>query len=304
MHLALDWGPDAVRAILCDHAGRSLVALKAPPASWSRGDGWEALRACARDVLGRSPRPVTFVRSVALAAPAQVLAPAADSAQGSGALAPRSEAMARALREELNIGLVRITPRLEASARAEEAWGHGRGQASWLLILIEDELQSAAWADGKRLRGATGAGGDLGGVCIERDGALGLQGTRGSLEAYCSIRGLAERARSYGVSFSHPDELWAQAPHNSTARSLCDEFSTRLAQGIGLAASLLNPSRVLLGGTLGASVMHELPAQVELRLSAFCPPRARSGLQVLEAHFGADAAIMGAVALAIEPPPH
>lgn len=301
MHLALDWGSDAVRAILCDDMGRSLVALKAEAASWARGDGWDALRQAARDVLARSPRPVPFVRSAVLAAPSQVLAGPAASAQGSEPSAPRAEAIAQALREDLGIGLVRVTPRLEAAARAEEVWGNGREQMNWMLLLIEDELSSAAWADGRRLRGAHGAGGDIGAVCIERDGALSAQGTHGSLEAYCSLRALAERARSYSVAFSTPGELWAQAPHDWTARSLCEEFTTRLAQGIGVAVSLLNPSRVLLAGTLGEAVMRDLPAQIELRLSSFCSPAARAGLQVLEAHFGADAAIMGAAALAIEP---
>jgi predicted NBD/HSP70 family sugar kinase len=102
------------------------------------------------------------------------------------------------------------------------------------------------------------------------------------------------------MTFARPSEMWAQAAHNWTARSLCDEFSSRLAQAVGVAASLLNPSRVVIAGSMGEDVMRGLSNEVALRLSGFCPPALCDGLQVLGPHFGADAAVMGSVAFAVD----
>ena len=123
-----------------------------------------------------------------------------------------------------------------------------------MYLHLGDTVDAAARSAGVLLRGATGSAMEIGAVCIERGGALFDSGRRGSLNGYCGGDAFNARARSYALALSTPQEIWDAAPANLMAKSLCDDYVERLAQGVGAVLSILNPSHLVIGGELG----HEL----------------------------------------------
>jgi glucokinase len=148
------------------------------------------------------------------------------------------------------------------------------------------------------LQGASHAAVDLGSICIERGGALCANGRRGCLDAYCGGEAFLMRARSYGINVRTPLEVWQAVDTNFAARSLCDDYIDRLAQGIGAAVSVLNPARLVCGGSLIRALSETLLQPLRVQLRHYCGPLQSDKLEVGAGQLGADAAVLGAVVLA------
>lgn len=149
---------------------------------------------------------------------------------------------------------------------------------------------------------------DWGEICIERDGVLSGSGRRGTLEAYCGSENFLVRAAGYGLTLQSAPEIWAQTSNNFAARSLCDDYVRRLAQGVGSAISLWQPAHLLLGGALVDALGETLLQPLRAALPEFCatlflaapkqtvtPPQ----IQLAQTQLAHDGAVLGAVALAM-----
>jgi predicted NBD/HSP70 family sugar kinase len=95
-------------------------------------------------------------------------------------------------------------------------------------------------------------------------------------------------------------EIWQTYESNFAARSLCDDFVARLAQGIGGALTILNPAQLVLGGSLATALGETLLQPLRARLKDFCLPAHFAHLPVGAGKLGDDAAALGAVALAMQ----
>jgi predicted NBD/HSP70 family sugar kinase len=135
---------------------------------------------------------------------------------------------------------------------------------------------------------------------VERNGVLCANGRHGCLEGYCGGDAFLERARSYGIQLATPADVWQQAESNFAAKSLCEDYVSRLAQGLGIAITLLDPARLVVGGSLPAALGEKLLTPLRQGLRDFCPSRPYRNLQLAAAQLGQDAAALGAIALAHE----
>ena len=108
------------------------------------------------------------------------------------------------------------------------------------------------------------------------------------------------RAAGYGLTLKTPAEIWRLVGTNFAARSLCDDYVARLAHGLGSAVVMLNPAQLTLGGELVRELGDALLAPLTGRLRDFCLPAHYEALQISAAALGADGAVMGAVAMAME----
>ena len=147
--------------------------------------------------------------------------------------------------------------------------------------------------NGKVLTGAHGAAGEIGynlrGVGDDTGVAFG----RAPLEEVVGGRALGERAsRLLGEKLSAADVF---AHSDIRARSLLDETLAELAVHIANLAILIDPMRIAIGGGFmnsGALILSAL--QARLRVAVPFPP------EVVAARFLNDAALRGALALALE----
>ena len=119
---------------------------------------------------------------------------------------------------------------------------------NWVYLGLDEQIESVACARGVWLRA------DLGGLVLERDGALDSAGRQGTLSAYCAGQSFAERARSYSLNVE-ASQIWALSESNFAARSLADDYVSRLAQGLASAVAAFSPQRICIGGTLGRAIL-------------------------------------------------
>ncbi len=302
MLLGIDLARRDVATILADAQGRAELALRADlPREGGTPAQWLAAMSAARETLQRAQITLDQIQCVALTldAPLDVNGVALKSAR----IGWEGFDVPDALRRHLHITNVKAETRLIAEAVGEARFGALRdneNKTDWLYVHVGHSLGAVAQINGKLLRGATNAAGEIGALCIDRDGALTANGQRGGLSGYCTEESFQMRAATYGITNQSAAQIWQSYGNNFAARSLCDEFAHRLAQGLGAALTILNPAKLVVGGSLVSSLGETLMQPLRIRLKEFCLPSHMAGLHFAAGQLGHDAAALGAVALAME----
>jgi glucokinase len=198
-----------------------------------------------------------------------------------------------------------------AAAWGEFRYGAGKDVEHQVFITLGTGVGGGIITHGVLLRGAQGAGGELGHVTIDATGPRCGCGNYGCLEALAS--GTAIRRRAREVANDRPGSALGRL---AVEREVLGEDVTRLAQegdeasisvlevtgrwlGIGLAGfvNTFNPEVIPVGG--GASRAGELilePARREVHLRARSP--SRDLVEIKEATLGPESGVLGAAALA------
>jgi glucokinase len=200
------------------------------------------------------------------------------------------------------------------AALAEQRLGAARGLRHVVMLTIGTGIGGAVIVDGRLVRGATGAAGELGHVTIALDGppcscpnrgcletlvsgpAIGREGERVAAEQPTSALG---RALARGVPVT--GELVTTLAHEGdlAARTVLELVGRRLGAGLVGMVNTFNPEAVVIGG--GASRAGDLlldPAREVVAARALRP--SRDAVRILRAAFGEDAGVIGAAAFARE----
>jgi glucokinase len=198
-----------------------------------------------------------------------------------------------------------------AAAWGEFRFGAGKDVDHQVFITLGTGVGGGVITHGVLLRGAQGAGGELGHVTLDPTGPRCGCGNHGCLEAFASGTAIQRRARE--VANERPASALGRL---ATERHLLGEDVTRLAEegdeaavavleetgkwlGIGLAGfvNVFNPEVVAIGG--GASRAGEFvlgPARDEVHLRARSP--SRDLVEIKMATLGPESGVLGAAALA------
>ena len=208
---------------------------------------------------------------------------------------------------------VRVTVENDANAAAwgEFRYGAGKDVDHQIFITLGTGVGGGVITHGVLLRGAQGAGGELGHVTLDPDGPVCGCGNHGCLEALAS--GTAIRRRAREIANDHPGSALGRL---AMERQVLGEDVTELARkgdeasvrvlretgrwlGIGVAGfvNMFNPEVVAVGG--GASRAGDLilePVREEVRLRARSP--SRDLVEIKEATLGPASGVLGAAALA------
>jgi predicted NBD/HSP70 family sugar kinase len=274
-----------------------LAVERAPFASApSVDEAVEAGAAAARRLLAQHPdrRPV----AVGLAVPGVV-----STADGVVRLAPhlgwRDVPLAARFSEALGVPAAAAND-ATLGARAEGLFGAGRGVAD--LIYLNGGASGVGGgivAGGVPLTGATGHAGEFGHTILAPSGAVDTLGVPGTLEAAVSRAALL---RVLALESATPDGLEA-ALIASTDPAVAQEVEQQvnaLATAIANAVTVLNPARVILGGSLSA-----LAAVAGRRLDALVADRALPGIdervEIRRSELGSRIMLIGAAELAFAP---
>ena len=207
--------------------------------------------------------------------------------------------------------MVTVENDANAAAWGEFRFGAGRGLQHMVSITLGTGVGGGIITHGMLLRGAQGAGGELGHVTIDPTGPRCGCGNYGCLEALASGTAIQRRAREVANERST-----SALGRLAIERQVLGEDVTRLAQagddasisvleetgrwlGIGLAGfvNTFNPEVIAVGG--GASQAGELilkPARKEVQLRASSP--SRDLVEIKEATLGPESGVLGAAALA------
>jgi glucokinase len=184
------------------------------------------------------------------------------------------------------------------AALGEWRFGAGRGVADLLYVTVSTGVGGGWILDGRPYRGSSGMAGEIGHTVVDPNGPVCLCGKRGCVERLASGPymardvALAFRMPLYDVSGKLVAE-WAEQGVE-TAVAILERGANGLGVGLGNAANLLNPSRIVLGG--GVTKSGDRWWQL-VRQTAHNTALPEVQFDIVPAQLGDDAPLWGAVAL-------
>lgn len=170
-----------------------------------------------------------------------------------------------------------------------------------LFIKVATGIGSGIISSGQLQRGANGTAGDLGHVRVPRgDSVLCMCGNYGCLEALASGPAIARFLKEQGQDFEGGhDVLLAAANGNQLAIQALRQAGRDIGDVLASAVNLLNPSMIVVGGSVGESGEH-LVAGIREVVYRRSPPLATSQLRIGLSKAGSRAAILGASRMVTE----
>ena len=198
-------------------------------------------------------------------------------------------------------------------ALGELFYGIGRDVKNFVVVNVGYGIGAGIIINGKPLFGSRGMAGEFGHVTLDKDSPVVCEcGNSGCLEALASGRAIALAARNRIAEHAKTKlvELCENAPERLTAKMVADAAEagdalslsvfTEAAEylGIGIAGliNLFNPQLVVVGGGVsqaGDLLFDTIRTVVQKRSLE----KTAKDVQIIQASFGKDSAVMGAVAL-------
>jgi len=218
-----------------------------------------------------------------------------------------------ALRDAFDMEIT-LDDRARAVALAQHLlWPEYRRHRSAIYVQIGTGIGAGIFVNGRMVRGATLAGGEIGHIVIDRNGPLCACGKRGCVEAFASLGATLSRVRQAldkGAKTSlrnlarSPSQLTiemivsAARQGDSLSNTALFEAGEALGFGVANAVQLLNPSLVVLAGKFANAASDFLLDAVSRAIQAQCFETMSRGLEVRVAPFRKDAGPVGCALLA------
>jgi glucokinase len=184
-----------------------------------------------------------------------------------------------------------------AGALAEYAVGAGRAVSDLLLVVMGVGVGSAVISGGRVLRGAHGTAGEIGHISVDPAGMVCGCGGRGCVETFASETAIARRYAMAAKQAILAEEVIARATAGEPAAArIWGDALGALATVIATAVALVDCELVVLAGTMGlpSVALAPLGDLLAQRINLVQLPRVMVGA------LGADAALLGAAAVAFE----
>ncbi|GAA4525240.1 ROK family protein [Amycolatopsis samaneae] len=182
----------------------------------------------------------------------------------------------------------------KAAALAEWKWGALAGADPAVFLSLGTGIAAAVLVGGRLLTGANGAAGEIGYNLLSPQDTEGFASGAAPLEEAVGGRGLGGRASDLLGRPVTAGELFGLAREHTAAKELVTAALDELSMHVANLAIALDPERIAVGGGLVRSADLLLPAlRDRLAHAVPFPP------ELVAARFDQDAALLGAVALAL-----
>lgn len=195
-----------------------------------------------------------------------------------------------------------------AMAYAEWKFGAGQGLNHLVAITLGTGVGGGLVIDGRLARGSNSVGSELGHVSINYRGRTGPYGNHGGLEEYIGNNEIVARAREL-----YRDAGQRLSLDDCTPKTLADSaekgdpvallvwngIAEKLACALTSTVFLLNPEAIIIGGGVSKAGKLLFDPLQEMLFSQIGEPF-KEHLQILSAHFGNEAGMIGAANLALE----
>ncbi|MCL6587250.1 MAG: ROK family glucokinase [Anoxybacillus sp.] len=194
-----------------------------------------------------------------------------------------------------------------------EMWkGAGSGAKNLICVTLGTGVGGGVIADGKIIRGVSGAAGEIGHITsIPTGGAPCNCGKTGCLETIASATGIVRLAkeklaagnmdsslRNLGT-ITAKDVLDAAKEHDRLALEVTEDVFFHLGLALANAANVINPEKIVIGGGVSKAGAW-LAEQVTRYVKQFAFPRVAESVEVVIATLGNDAGVIGGAWLAKE----
>ena len=202
---------------------------------------------------------------------------------------------------------VKVDNDVRCAALAELNFGAGKGAKNMICITVGTGIGSGLIINGKLVRGASNAAGELGHIKLQmNDGPLCGCGDRGCLEAFASGPSIVAMAEEYikgGKStkyreLANPDitpYIVAESAKQGdvVAKQIFEIIGNYIGIGLASVVNLLNPEKVVIGGGVAdAGDLLFVPIKETLKKRAM--PIQGSAVEVVHAELGNTAGVIGA----------
>jgi len=182
-------------------------------------------------------------------------------------------------------------------AMAEHQHGAGRGVADLLYVKLASGVGAGLVLGGRLHRGSAGMAGEIGHVLAREGGDVCRCGSRGCLETEVSTRRLLELLRPIHAGLDLAGLLTLDADGDAAVRRVLTDAGHTVGRVLAGVCTTLNPARVVVGGSLGASPT--LVAAIRNGVDRYAHPEAAASCEVVSGRFGGRAELMGSLALAV-----
>lgn len=211
--------------------------------------------------------------------------------------------LAGALREKTGLE-VYLDNDATAAAVAEHWLGAGKGTDHMICITLGTGVGGGIIVDNKPLYGADGTAGEVGHVCLDRDGPPCGCGSNGCLEQYSSGTAIVRMTKELlprfpesvlhsKLEFSAKDVYDAAIDGDAASVEAYEQAGRYLGTAIAGLANIFNPDMVVLsGGVAAAWDLFIGPTCEELKKRAFQQPAER--VKIVRGTLGDDAGVLGA----------
>ena len=200
-------------------------------------------------------------------------------------------------------------------ALGEKRYGDAQNVDHFIFVKIGTGIGAGIISNSKIHRGSNGCAGDIGHICVDKEGPICRCGNRGCLEAMAAAPAITERAIQAAQDGSSPllKKLMENSPEGMTPELVniaCregDEAALSIIRASGhmigdVLASLVNffnPSHIFIGGGISNFGNHLLVSirRAVLRRSL---PLATTNLFINFSRINSDIGVRGVIALALE----
>jgi glucokinase-like ROK family protein len=200
-------------------------------------------------------------------------------------------------------------------ALGEQRAGDGVGIDHFIFVKIGTGIGAGIISNGRIHRGSDGCAGDIGHICIDKEGPLCACGNKGCLEAMSAGPSIMARAVEAAQNGSSPSLSQMRASNGGVLRPedvnvACregDQAALDIIRASGgmvgdVLASLVNffnPSHIFIGGGIANFGNHLLVA-IRRAVLHRSLPLATTHLSITFSTMGSDAGVTGAIALALD----
>ena len=170
-----------------------------------------------------------------------------------------------------------------------------------IFVKVSTGIGAGIISGGSLRRGSHGAAGDIGHVALPRAAEVPCAcGNRGCLEAVASGRAIARSLSAAGVPAATPSDVVELVKSGDVhAVQAVRQAGRDLGEVLTTCVSLMNPSLILIGGTMAQAAEH-LVAGVREVVYARSIPLSTEHLMIAPSRSAGDAAVLGAAHLAID----
>lgn len=293
----VDIGHRHVRVAVSDRSAQILAEVETQTDADPHGSATLDIAAdLVRRAADQADIPVAELLLVGLCVPGPI---DRRSARVDHAVLPGWNALAPADELSRRLGLpVVVDNDANLGAIAEHQHGAGRGAADVLYVKLASGVGAGLVLGGRLHRGSTGLAGEIGHVLARDGGEVCRCGSRGCLETEVSTRRLLALLRPvYGDDLDLPGLLRLDADGENAVRRVLTDAGHTTGRVLAGVCTTLNPARVVVGGSLGASAT--LVAAIRAGVDRYAYPEVAATCEVVSGRFGGRAELMGSLALAI-----
>lgn len=184
-------------------------------------------------------------------------------------------------------------------ALGELVWGSGRGVKDLAYIKVASGVGAGLVIDGHIYRGPGGTAGEIGHITLDESGPVCRCGNRGCLETFTAARYVLPLLQpSHGPELTMERVVQLAREGDPGCRRVIGDVGRHIGSGVANLCNLLNPSRVVLGGSL-AEAGELVLGPIRDSVSRYAIPSAARQLSVLPGALGGRAEVLGALALVL-----